>query len=292
MKEKEECPECKGKIFIYDEKRGERICRKCGLVIEDMIIQEREEWRAFDQEQKEKKVRTGPPLKPGEKLTTVIWGSKDSYGFPISTKQKEIITRIKRLQRTESEEKLELVLNIIQEVIAKLSLPREIRERAILIYKECQKKNILKGKKGKIIAVSSVYAACKQLSIPVTIHDIAKASKLPERKIERFYKFIVKELSLKIPPTLPDIYIERLRTELKLSDNVKIKSLEILEDERIKNIINGKNPITIATAIIYIASILSNEPVTQRKLAKVSGVTEVTIRNRYKEICKKLELSL
>jgi len=44
----------------------------------------------------------------------------------------------------------------------------------------------------------------------------------------------------------------------------------------------------VAAAAIYIASIQCNQRRTQREVADVAGVTEVTIRNRYKELTERL----
>ena len=46
----------------------------------------------------------------------------------------------------------------------------------------------------------------------------------------------------------------------------------------------------MAAAAIYIASVQCGERRTQREVAEVAGVTEVTIRNRYKELTEKLNL--
>jgi len=45
----------------------------------------------------------------------------------------------------------------------------------------------------------------------------------------------------------------------------------------------GKSPTGYAAAAIYAASLLCNEKKTQREVADVAQVTEVTIRNRYQE---------
>ena len=57
-----------------------------------------------------------------------------------------------------------------------------------------------------------------------------------------------------------------------------------------KDIISGKGPCGCAAAAIYIASVLEGERKTQREVADVAGVTEVTIRNRYKELLDQLDL--
>ena len=51
---------------------------------------------------------------------------------------------------------------------------------------------------------------------------------------------------------------------------------------------SGKGPTGVAAAALYIAAVLENEKRTQRDIADVVGVTEVTIRNRYKDLVEKL----
>ena len=48
----------------------------------------------------------------------------------------------------------------------------------------------------------------------------------------------------------------------------------------------------MAAAALYIASVLLGERKTQRDVAEVAGVTEVTIRNRYKELTEQLEMGV
>jgi len=54
---------------------------------------------------------------------------------------------------------------------------------------------------------------------------------------------------------------------------------------------SGRGPTGIAAAALYVASLIHGEKRTQREVADVAGVTEVTIRNRYKELIKKLKLT-
>jgi len=49
-------------------------------------------------------------------------------------------------------------------------------------------------------------------------------------------------------------------------------------------------PTGIAAAALYVSSLIHGEKRTQREVADVAGVTEVTIRNRYKELLDKLKL--
>jgi transcription initiation factor TFIIB len=93
-------------------------------------------------------------------------------------------------------------------------------------------------------------------------------------------------------PTSPEDYISRFCSELKLSGDVQAKTVEILRDAAHRELTSGRGPTGMAAASLYIASVLCGERRTQREVTDVADVTEVTIRNRYKEITKKLDLSI
>ena len=112
------------------------------------------------------------------------------------------------------------------------------------------------------------------------------------KEIGRTYRFMTRELKLKLMPTRPQDYISRFCSELKLSGEVQTKAMEILKDASEKELTSGRGPTGVAAASIYIASILCNERRTQREVADIAGVTEVTIRNRYKELTEKLGIEV
>ena len=93
-------------------------------------------------------------------------------------------------------------------------------------------------------------------------------------------------------PTSPHDYISRFCSELHLHDDVQTKANDILRNAAEKELTSGRGPTGKAAASIYIASVLCGERRTQREVANVAGVTEVTIRNRYKELAEKLDISI
>ncbi|MGQ4871799.1 MAG: transcription initiation factor IIB, partial [Candidatus Thorarchaeota archaeon] len=68
------------------------------------------------------------------------------------------------------------------------------------------------------------------------------------------------------------------------------RTVEILKRSREKGLTIGRDPLGLAAAAIYVASILLDERRTQREIAEVARVTEVTVRNRYKEIVRVLQI--
>ena len=90
----------------------------------------------------------------------------------------------------------------------------------------------------------------------------------------------------------PLTFIARFCSELKLSRKVVEKSSDILKEVIERELISGRGPVGVAAAVIYISTVLCDEKRTQKQIANVAGVTEVTIRNRYKEIAEILDINL
>jgi transcription initiation factor TFIIB len=91
-------------------------------------------------------------------------------------------------------------------------------------------------------------------------------------------------------PSNPADYIARFASSLKLAAETQSKAVEILEEAQHAELTSGRGPTGIAAAALYVAALMHGEKRTQREVADVAGVTEVTIRNRYKELLDKLEL--
>jgi transcription initiation factor TFIIB len=295
------CPECGSKNISKDDKRGEVVCQECGLVLDEDIIDHGPEWRAFDAEQKKKRARAGPPTKytlhDKGLSTTIGWKNRDSYGRTIPTKMRGQIYRLRKWQRrtrisNASERSLAVAFAELNKIASILNLPRTIREQAGMLYRKAAKKNLIRGRSVEGVVIASVYAACRLAGMPRTLDELADKSQIKRKEIGRTYRFLVRELGLKMPPSSPVDYVSRFGSKLGLDQDVKTKTVEILEQAIESELTSGRGPVSLAAAAIYIASVLCGKRVTQREIAEVAGVTEVTIRNRYKELAEKLDIDI
>ena len=295
------CPECNSAHLVRDYERGELVCEECGLVLDDQFIDQGPEWRAFDAEQGEKRARTGAPMTytiHDKGLSTEIgWKNKDSYGKSIPTRNRAQLYRLRKWQRrirvsNATERNLAFALSELDRMASGMGLPRNVRETAALIYRKAVNKNLIRGRSIEGVVAASLYGACRQCSVPRTLDEIASTSRVGRKEIGRTYRFMTRELRLKLMPTSPEDYISRFCSELKLSGEVQTKTMEILKQANDKELTSGRGPTGVAAAAIYIASILCNQRRTQREVADVAGVTEVTIRNRYKELTDKLNIKV
>jgi len=295
------CPECKSGHLVRDYARGETLCDECGLVLDEQLVDLGPEWRAFDLEQGEKRARTGAPMTytiHDKGLSTEIgWKNKDSYGKSIPTKNRAQLYRLRKWQRrirvsNATERNLAYALSELDRMASGMGLPRDLRESAAMIYRKAVSKNLIRGRSIEGVVAASLYGACRQCLVPRTLDEIAAASRVGRKEIGRTYRFMTRELMLKLAPTKPQDYISRFCSQLKLSGEVQTKAMEILKEAGEKELTSGRGPTGVAAASIYIASILANERRTQREVADIAGVTEVTIRNRYKELTEKLGIAI
>ena len=296
-----QCPGCGSTRISKDYSRGELICGNCGLVLDEDMIDHGPEWRAFDSDQHEKKARTGSPMTytiHDKGLSTMIgWENRDSYGKSIPTRNRAQLYRLRKWERRirvadSTERNLAIALTELDRTASSMGIPRNVRETAALIYRRAVTKNLIRGRSIEGVSAAAQYAACRQCNVPRTLDEISEASRVSRKEIGRIYRFIARELELKLMPTSPQDYIARFCSELKLSSDVQGKALELLKQAADKELTSGRGPTGMAAATIYIASVLCGERRTQREVADVAGVTEVTIRNRYKELAQKLDIGV
>ncbi len=293
------CPECGSTRLIRDYERGEIICAECGLVITENIADEGPEWRAFDDEQRRKRVRGGAPTKlmrPNKGLVTEIDRyNKDIRGVKISAKDQATLHRMRKWHKRVSiassfEKNLAIALAELDRAASALELPEKIKERAAVVYREAVKKELIRGRLIESVVAAVLYAVCRMMGIPKTLDEISMATGIEKKEIGRAYRFLKKELGLDIPLPDPKAYIPKFAAALNLSPDVQAEAMKIIDKAMKKGLISGRGPTGVAAAAVYIAAALKGERRTQKEVAEVAGVTEVTIRNRYRELKKELKL--
>ncbi len=287
------CPECGSTEFYHDPKTGETVCAHCGLVIEDNMIDTTQDWRAFDSEQKEKRARTGAPLthKRHDKGLSTEIGKGVTELFRVPAKKRSQFFRIRKWQKrllTSKDRNLSFALGELERLVSYLGLPKTLHEEAAQLYEKALEKGFIRGRSIESIIAAIVYSLCREYGSPRTLTEISQASGIEKRELGRTYRYISRKMGIKILPSSAETYIPRFASMLGLSDKVQVRAIDILKKAKKKDVISGKGPTGCAAAAIYIASVLEGERRTQRGVADTVGVTEVTIRNRYKEIVEAL----
>ncbi|WP_306060366.1 transcription initiation factor IIB [Natronococcus wangiae] len=286
------CDECGSRNLVTSEDQGELVCEDCGLISDVPNIDRGPEWRAFNHSERQNKSRVGAPTTQtmhDKGLTTQIdWKDKDAYGRSLSSDRQRQMDRLRKWQeriRTKDagERNLQYALSEIDRMASALGIPRSVREVASVIYRRALSEDLIRGRSIEGVATSCLYAACRQEGIPRSLEEVADVSRVEQKEIGRTYRYIAEELALELKPVDPKGYVPRFCSELGASEEVQVKAKEIIDVSAEQGLLSGKSPTGYAAAAIYAASLLCNEKQTQRDIAAVAQVTEVTIRNRYQE---------
>jgi len=282
---------------MRDYECAEIVCMNCGFVIAAKLADRGPEWRAFDDEQRAKRARAGAPLTytiHDKGLSTMIdWHDRDIYGKRLSPGQRAQIYRLRKWQRRirvsdATERNLAFALSEISKIANNLNLPKNILETASVIYRKAVKEHLIRGRSIQGVTSAAIYVACRQCGLARTLEEIAQASGINKKEVGRSYRFLIKELDYFIPPLKPSQYVTKFSSQLTMQGKVEEIAYTILTTARELKLTSGRGPTGIAAAASYIASVLTGERKTQREIAEIAQVTEVTIRNRYKELVERL----
>lgn len=288
------CPECGGINLFWNRDRGEIVCKDCGLVIEDKMVDFSQEWREFDSDGDQSKRRSGAPMtytQYDQGLGTEVGQKGDLFRF--GTRERNKFFRLRKWQyriSTAIERNLKLALAELKRVSSYLKLPKSVEEEAARIYTLAVQRGLVRGRSMESVVAGALYAACRRHDVPRTLDELSEASSIEKKEIGRTYRFVTRELGITILPSNPADYIARFASALKLSAETQSKSIEILEKAQKAELTSGRGPTGIAAAALYVSALIHGEKRTQREVADVAGVTEVTIRNRYKELLDELDL--
>ena len=293
------CPECGSRTIIRDEDLGEIVCGHCGLVITESILNKGPEWRAFTQSEKESRSRVGVPLSfsvHDKGLTTMIGQvNRDAYGRKIPPKTKLQMLRLRKWHRrsrvnSSIDRNLAQAMGELDRLADKLCVASPIKEEAAIVYRKALEKELIRGRSILAVAAASLYAACRITQNPMTLREIARHSLIEKKDIARCYRLLLRDLRLHMPVPAPQIRVPKIAAKAGIGERTQQTAVEILRRaERLKTTV-GKDPMGLAAAALYIACVMNDEKMTQKMIADAAGVTEVTIRNRYKGLKEDLKL--
>ena len=301
IEEPEICPECKSSDLEFDSQKAEISCRHCGYVLEDSIVDLGQEWRAFNHEQRAKRTRVGAPTTPAiaDKglPTEMSKGNRDINGRSIPERNRFQYNRLRILNKRirisgTGERNLAIALSELDRQSSRLGLPRFVREDAAIIYRSAAKKNLVRGRSIEGMVAASIYTAARHCNLPRTLDEVSEASNINKKQIGKNYRFIARELGIKLRPTSPADYVPRFASVLGLSGEIESKAINIINQSKEQGLLTGREPTGVAAATLYLASMLLGVRVTQKDVAEIANVSEVTIRNRYKEFSDELNLSV
>lgn len=295
------CPECCSSNLMRDFEIAELVCMNCGNVIDDKFMDTNPEWRAFNDEQKAKRSRVGLPftytIHDKGLSTTIDWKDKRAIGGKLNSTQRMELYKLRkwhnRVRVSNSAEKtLAIALSDLGKVASSLNLPKNVEETAALIYRKAVKKRLARSRSSRSIGAATIYLSCRQFGIPRTLDEIASITNINKRDIAKSYRTIVRELEIYVPLLTSQKYIAKFSNKLMISGKTEAFAIKIFESAKKIKLTCGRGPIGIAAASMYLATTLMDERKTQKEIAETANITEVTIRNRSKELTEKLLITI
>ncbi|TFG32452.1 transcription initiation factor IIB [Candidatus Thorarchaeota archaeon] len=294
------CSECGARTTVKISRTGDIVCTKCGLVMSERQIDPRAEWRAFTHDERNSRSRVGGPTQysyTDKGLSTVIgWDSKYSTSKKYSPERRAAIARMRKWQirsrvHGSRYRNISQAMTEIARLSSQMGLKKSVKELAATLYRKLIMKRLVRSRSIDALSAAAIYAALRLRKLPRSLKEIAKHTHLDSRVIGKYYRLLVRKLHLRMP--VPDSmnYVPKLIIDLDLPGEMQEKVLEILQKAKDHNgLTTGRDPRGLAAGALYIASILTDNRITQREISFAAGVTEVTVRNRYKELVRELQI--
>ena len=303
------CSICKSNRIITDAESGELICSNCGQVISNKVEQEGPEWRNFDllssaasssSQSNNSRSRVGMSTSLARHdmgLSTIIGRTdRDASGQKIDAAMRSTMDRLRTWDyRTQIHSATDrnlrnafFKLDILKD---RLGLSNSIVEKSAYIYRKAQERGLVRGRTIPGVLAAAIYISCREMGISRTLKDIAAYSDVKFKEVAKSYRLLCIELDLKVPIIDPMKYIAKVANKANLSEKTKRQAAEIMNNVTKREISTGKNPMGLAASVLYMSSMKTGENITQGDLSDAAGVTEVTLRNRYKDLMNRLELN-
>src|SRR5215212_2950267 len=297
------CSSCNNNTgqIITDSESGEIICRNCGMVMLDNVQESRPEWRSFTTDEvNNSRSRTGMPTslaRHDKGLATIIGrANKDASGQVLDAAMRSTMERLRtwdfRTQaHTSTDRNLRQAFEHLDKLKDKLGLSDAIIEKTAYIYRKAQENGMVRGRTINSVLAASLYIACRELEVSRTLKDIAAISNIKRKELARMYRLMFFKLDVKIPMVDPLKCIAKISNKINLSEKTKRQAISIMNDVTKKEISAGKDPMGIAATVLYLSCLKTDEYRSQIDIASAAGVTEVTIRNRFKDLKSRFDLN-
>ena len=282
------CPLCGGTQRVNDPARGEMHCAACGLVFGSVELVAPPppvdpEGRSLGSGR-----GIGPFAAPGaarRSLGSTLSLSKDGQGRPLNWQRRYEFQHLKRVMQRQTARVPDGPLDRSQaraEIAAcgeRLGLPEVVLGEAERLFREAKQHGLFRGRSLSAAVGAVVYGACRRYMIPRTLGEVAKSLGARRSEVGRAFKVIQRGTSTEIPSIGTRSFLARYAEELALSPTVRSTVEEMLDVAHSSAELSGLSPHGLVAALIYIAAERNGEHRSRAEIARVSAVTEVTLRS-------------
>jgi len=292
----EKCIECGNENLLEDKKQGDTVCTDCGLVSVSHNIDFTSEWRCFSDDQRNNDPnRIGNPIHP---LLESNPGTLISKGLRGSNNLNE------RLSTTQNQSNIQKTDRFLSQSFSKINffleknfLFKGIKERVEELFKLYFDYLTLKSdgtrtryslRKDETVSsiAASIFIVSRNEGIPRTFREIYETTRVPKKEIGSRVRAIERSLRgvkiAKIRNT--EDFISRFCSKLGLPIFITKLAEKLAKNMREKEGLYGRNYISVSAASIYIVSQLFpiKEKCSVKEIARIAGISEITLRITYK----------
>lgn len=284
--------------LVTDVVSGEIVCSNCGTVVIDGIEETGKEW-INPKDHETDKSRIGMPFSLAVhdmNLSTIIGKTnKDSAGQLIDSGMQARMNRLRiwdsrTMYRDSSSRNFTTAFVLLGKLKDKLSLTSSIVEKTAYTYRKVQEDGLIRGRTIGAVLVACLYITCREQGVSRTIDELAEASNIRRKAIAKIYRDIVFHLKRKIPQVNCFQCIDKIANKIELNEITTRHARDLMKKVLEQEFSAGKDPMGFAGAVLYVSLQMEGKTVRQIDIADAAGVTEVTIRNRAKELKSKLHL--
>jgi transcription initiation factor TFIIB len=165
-----------------------------------------------------------------------------------------------------------------------LGLSEMIIDRAKYVIREVNKNGLVRGRTHTTIVAAAVYIACRETENPRPLHYIATIANVKRKILAKYCRTLMNKLYLNLPTIDPSKCIIKLADTINANEKAKRLASVMMNEIVNKGISAGKNPMAIAACILYICCRRAGYRTSQVSIAKAAGITDVTLRNRFREV--------
>jgi len=281
------CPNCGSFALYVDPIRGERVCDSCGFVVDEALVDQGPDWTTFEGDDR---IRSGPPpsvMVPDKGLGSMVGnGLRDAKGNPIDARSVAALNRLRRVSQwtryDRTERALAPGLMQLSSLSSRLGLAPDFRERAAILLRKTIEAGLSRGRSMDAIVAAVVYLAAKQLGAPRGLHELAQATGVTIHRISLTSKIVSRELGVFARASRAEDFVPRFASELGLEPQIAERAMALIGRTNDTKILEANSPVGIAAGALYLASEQGNVPLTQAEIARLTGVSEVTIRKHYR----------
>jgi transcription initiation factor TFIIB len=262
------------------------------LVLGDRIVDTRSEWRTFSNDE-----AGDDPSRIGAVRNVLLNGSQLDTIIAANSAASASLARVQgKSAQAKGEQSLVNAYKDISAMCEAISLPRSIQDIAKHLYKRVDDNKALKGRSNESIIAACIFIACRQGGVPRTIKEICTLTTVGKKDLGKAFKALEKILQTEgasASATGPDGYrptkatsaaelMIRFCNKLGLPQKVVSACQDLAMRAQKAGTLDGRSPISIAAAGIYLISNVYGIQKTPKQIAEIAGVSDSTIRTSYR----------